>query len=100
MAQLVVIDDGLILTLLNDTAFSAQIPCLYNKKEIFRAAAGGCGACARKRQERQRREMATIKMCLAGMGADKKTELKKRLDADQARIMYVDASGKVVQVTF
>jgi len=100
MAQLVVIDDGLIMSLMNDNEFSAKIPCLLNKKEIFRAAAGGCGACARKREDRQRREMASIKMCLAGMSTDKKAELKARLDAEQARILYVDAGGKVVQVTF
>jgi hypothetical protein len=100
MAQLVVIDDGLILSLLNDTAFAAQIPCLYNKKEIFRTGAGGCGACARKRQERQRKEMATIKMCLAGMGADKKEALKQKLNAEQIRVMYVNSAGQVVQHNF
>lgn len=101
MAQLVVIDDGLILSLLTDDAFAASIPCLYNKKEIFRTGANtGCGACARKRQDRQRKEMATIKMCLAGMSADKKESLKKKLNAEQARIMYANAGGQVVQVTF
>lgn len=100
MAQLVVVDDGLILSLLNDNEFSAKIPCLLNKKEIFRAAAGGCGSCARKRQDRQKREMATIKMCLAGMSVEKKAELKTKLNADQVRILYIDASGKVVQLTF
>ena len=100
MAQLVVVDDGLIMSLLQDNEFAAQIPCLYNKKEIFRAAAGGCGACARKKHDRQRREMATIKMCLAGMSADKKEVLKKKLNAEQVRIMYVNGGGQVVQLTF
>ena len=100
MAQLVVIDDGLILSLLNDNEFVAKIPCLYNKKEIFRTAAGGCGTCARKREERQRKEMATIKMCIAGMSSDKKNELKKKLNAEQLRIVYVNGGGQVVQLNF
>ncbi|NDD52288.1 hypothetical protein EBZ39_00150 [bacterium] len=100
MAQLAVVDDGLILSLMNDTEFAASIPCLYNKREIFRSAAGGCGACARKRQDRQRKEMATIKMCLAGMSTEKKNALKKKLNAEQVRIMYVNAAGQVVQLTF
>lgn len=98
--QLVVVDDGLILSLLQDNEFATQIPCLYNKKEIFRTSSGGCGACARKKQERQRKEMATIKMCLAGMSAEKKEALKKKLNAEQIRIMYVNAGGQVVQLTF
>lgn len=100
MAQLVVVDDGLILSLLQDNAFTATIPCLYNKREIFRTTSGGCGPCARKKQDRQRKEMATIKMCLAGMGADKKEALKKKLNAEQIRIMYVNAGGQVVQHNF
>lgn len=98
--QLVVVDDGLILSLLQDSTFAATIPCLYNKREIFKTGAGGCGACARKRQDRQRKEMATIKMCLAGMSAEKKDTLKKKLNAEQVRIMYVNAGGQVVQLTF
>lgn len=100
MAQLVVVDDGLILSLLNDDTFAAKIPCLYNKKEIFRGGNTGCGPCAKKKQDRQRKEMSTIKMCLAGMSPDKKDELKKRLNAEQVRIMYVNAGGQVVQLTF
>lgn len=100
MAQLVVLDDGVILSLLNDNEFSAKIPCLYNKKEIFRKTSVGCGACARKRQDRQRKEMATIKMCISGMSADKKEELKKKLNAEQVRILYVNAAEQVVQLTF
>jgi len=100
MAQPVVIDDGIILSLLQDDVFAAKIPCLYNKKEIFKTSVGGCGSCARKKQDRQRKEMATIKMCLAGMSAEKKAELKKKLNAEQARILYVDAAGRVVQLNF
>lgn len=100
MAQIAVIDDGLILSLLRDDAFAAKIPCLFNKKEIFKTNMSGCGACAQKRQERQRKEMATIKTCLANMSPDKKEELKKKLNAEQIRILYVNASGQVVQITF
>ena len=100
MTQLVVVDDSLLLSLMQDNVFAAKIPCLYNKKEIFRSAAGGCGSCAQKRQARQKHEMAAIKMCLAGMSPEKKAEFKQRLNAEQARIVYVDAAGKIVQMTF
>lgn len=100
MRPLVVIDDGIIFSLLNDAAFAASIPCLQNKKEIFATSLSSCGSCARKRQERQKKEMTTIKACLAGMSTEKKNELKKRLNAQQARILYVNNANQVVQLTF
>lgn len=100
MRPLVVIDDGIILALLNDVSFAASVPCLQNKKEIFTSSMSGCGACARKRQERQKKEMTTIKTCIAGMSTEKKNELKKKLDAQQLRIVYVNGANQVVQLTF
>ena len=100
MRALVVIDDGLIMSLLNDTKLSAQIPCLYNKREMFRTSAGGCGSCARKKLEKQRKELSTIKTCLGNLAPDKKQILKTHLGADQVRIFYVDGAGKTVQLTF
>lgn len=101
MASLVVLDDSMIMSMLNNSAFSTQFPCLFNKRDIFKsAAAAGCGMCAKKRQERQRKEMATLKTCLAGMGPEKKAALKKMLEADQLRIVYTNLAGQVVQLTF
>jgi hypothetical protein len=99
MTQLVVIDDSTILSLMQDNSLAAQIPCLYNKKDIFRAGTG-CGACARKKQAKQRSEMSKIKMCLAGLSVEKKNLLRQKLNAEQVRIFYVDAGGKTVQLTF
>jgi hypothetical protein len=99
MTQLVVIDDSTILSLMQDNSLSAQIPCLYNKKDIFKTGTG-CGACARKKQARQRSEMSKIKMCLAGLSVEKKNLLRQKLNAEQVRIFYVDAGGKTVQLTF
>lgn len=100
MRDLVVLEDSTILTMISDTQYSSKIPCLANKKDVFRTSAGGCGTCARKRQEKQRYEMARIKSCLAALSAEKKMELKKLLDADKVRVVFVNTSGKVVQLTF
>jgi hypothetical protein len=100
MNQLVVIDDSLILSLTQDNSFAAQIPCLYNKKDVFKTGLSGCGACARKKQAQQRSEMSKIKICLAGLSVEKRALLKQKLNAEQVRIFYVDATGKTVQLTF
>jgi len=99
MVELVVIEDSTILSMLHDAKF-ADIPCLMNKRDIFNTARGGCGTCARKQQERQRTEMAKIKSCLAGMSSQKKADLKQLIGAEKVRIVYVNASNKVVQLTF
>jgi len=99
MAEFVVIDDSTILSMLHDAKF-ADIPCLVNKRDIFNTVRGGCGTCARKRQERQRSEMAKIKACLAGMSSQKKTEFKQLIGAEKVRIVYANANNQVVQLTF
>lgn len=100
MAGLVVIEDSTIYSLVQDAKFSEVIPCLANKRDIFSVTRSGCGTCAKKRQEKQRTEMAKIKTCLAGMSNDKKIEFKKLLGAEQVRVIFINASGQVVQLTF
>ncbi len=99
-SDLVIIEDSTILSMLNDVKYTSTIPCLYNKLEIFRQGTTGCGACARKRQDRQRTEMAKIKTCLAALSNEKKAELKALLGASKLRVTYVNASGQVVALTF
>jgi hypothetical protein len=99
MTELVVIEDSTIFSMLHDAKF-ADIPCFVNKRDIFNTSRASCGSCARKRQENQRSEMAKIKSCLAGMSSQKKAEFKKLVDAEKVRIVYVNASNQVVQLTF
>lgn len=100
MNDLVVIEDSTILTMLADQKFASVIPCFFNKQEVFRNGPVSCGACARKRQQRQRTEMAKIKSCLAAMTADKKVLLKQLLDAKKVRVTFVKPGGEIVQLTF
>jgi hypothetical protein len=98
--DLVTIEDSTIMSMLSDVKYTSAIPCLYNKLEIFRVGVTGCGACARKRQARQRTEMAKIKSCLAALSNEKKAELKQLLGAAKLRVTYVNAGGQVVALTF
>lgn len=100
MAQIVTIDDSTIMSMLNNKSLTEAIPCLTNRKNVFTNNGGGCGSCARKRQQKQREEMVKIKTCLASMSPEKKTVLKQRLNAQQLRIVYVNSAGQTVQMTF
>jgi hypothetical protein len=95
-----IIEDSTIYSMLQDSKFADVIPCFMNKRDLFNTARSGCGTCAKKRQEKQRSEMAKIKSCLAGMSSEKKAEFKKLLDAEKVRIIYVNSGGQVVQLTF
>lgn len=100
MAELVTIEDSTVLTMVNNKDFAQAIPCLFNKAPIFRNSTGGCGACARKRQQRVRDELAKIKSCLAALSPDKKNKLKQLLGANKVRVVYTRPGGEVVQLTF
>ena len=100
MAQVVVVEDSTILSMLNNASLVEAIPCLANRKNVFTNSGGGCGSCARKRQQKQREELVKIKTCLAAMSPEKKTLLKQRLNAQQLKIVYVNSAGQTVQMTF
>lgn len=100
MRDLVVIEDSTIFSMLNDVAFNTTIPCLYGKKDIFTTSGGGCSSCSKKRQARKRQELANIKACLAGLSTEKRQELKTLFNAKQLRVVYTNAAGQTVQLTF
>lgn len=100
MAELVVLEDSTILTMINDQKFAQAIPCLFNKAVIFGDGGGSCGACRRKREQRMRDEMARIKSCLGSLDVNKKNELKTLLGAKKVRVVFTRPGGEVVQLTF
>jgi hypothetical protein len=101
MAKTVVIEDGTIFRMINDDKLAAQIPCVYGKKALFKnTGSAGCGACARKRMAQKQNGMTQIKVCLTGLSLEKRQILKDWLGADEARVVYTNAAGKVVQVNF
>lgn len=100
MRSLVTIEDSTIFSMLNDPAFNTTIPCLFGKQGVFKSPTGGCGSCQKKKQENRRQELSRIKACLAGLGDDKRRLLKQLFDAEKIRIVYGNAAGQVVRITF
>jgi len=100
MSELVVIEDSTIITMARDGRFVNAIPCLTSKSDALKTYGGGCGACARKRQQKQRAELARIKACLAALSPEKKLEFKQLLGAKKVRVVYARPDGEIVQLTF
>lgn len=101
MSSVAVIEDGTIFRMVSDRTLTADIPCLAGKAEVFRVqSAGGCSPCAQKRATKKRAELNKIKTCLAGLSPEKRNILKLWLGVDNARVLYVNNAGQVVQVNF
>lgn len=100
MNRVVTISDSTIMQLVADAALASAIPCFMGKKDIFQSKATGCGMCQKKREQKIRKELATIKTCIAGLSAEAKLKIKQKLNADEVRIVYTNLAGKVVQLTF
>jgi hypothetical protein len=100
MQEFVVIEDSTIAAMVNDSRFSAAIPCLFNQKAAIAPATSGCGSCARRRAEAQRAALKNIKECLTGLSEEKKAELKALLDTKQVKITLTSTTGQIRQVTF
>lgn len=101
MSNVAVIEDATVFRMINDDKLSASIPCLYGKKAIFRNLnSGGCGSCARKRTANKRGDINQIKTCLSGLSVEKRAELKNWLGVENARVVYTNTAGQVVQVNF
>lgn len=96
----VVIDDGIVFSLIMNENAAKEIPCLLGKKMLFQPQARGCSACAAKKEAARRNTMRQLKMCLAALSPEKRTALKKILHAETATIIYVDAANKTVRVDF
>lgn len=100
MATVVVIEDSTIASLIMNQTIADAIPCLTNKRGLLGGSSGGCGSCARKRQQKVREEYAKIKSCLAALSPEKKAELKKYLNAEQIKVVFTNPTGKTMQMTF
>jgi hypothetical protein len=59
----------------------------------------GCGGCGRAGQARAT-ALTSAKQTIAGMGSDKKRQLKRLLNAEQVRVTYKNSGGQIINLTF
>lgn len=100
MHDIVVIEDSTIMSMVKNEAFTSAFPCLQGQASILEPANTGCGMCARRRQEAQRRALAGIKTCLGGLDSAGQQKLKELLNTQQIKVIFTSATGQVSSVTF
>lgn len=96
--KLVVIEDGILVTMANSPQFLTEFPFLKSLA-TYRAPAGGCGSCGGKNNGQKAVVFTAAKQAIAGMGDDKKRTLKRLLNTELVRITYRNGE-KVIQHNF
>lgn len=97
--KLIVIESGLIAGMARDARFLKEFQFLGSIAKA-QPKKKGCGACARAAGETAAL-YAAAKRTIAGLDSDKKRKLKDMLNAEKARVTYVNpGSKKVIELTF
>jgi hypothetical protein len=103
-SKLVIIDDGMVINILNDPKVSGQIQAVKIAVDNARAKVGnvrkgGCRPCQAKARNIAVNLMS-VKKAIAQLSDADKTKLKNIMNTEQARIVYTNDSGKIIQLTF
>lgn len=95
LRKLVILEEGMIIGLANNSSFITAFPFLSPLKKLTSARAGGCGKCGTAAKQRGQL-MQSAKMAIIGLGADKKKQMKRLLNAEKIQIRY--RAGEDVKV--
>mgnify|MGYP000388041806 CR=1 FL=1 len=103
-SKLVIIDDGMVINILNDPKVSSQIQAVKiavdnARARVGNARKGGCRPCQAKARNIAVNLMS-VKKAIAQLSDADKAKLKNIMNAEQARIVYTNDSGKIIQLTF
>jgi len=98
MQELVIIENSTVAAMLADPKIVSQVPCLQNINKAS-AKKSGCSKCGRKNSVKAA-EYTGIKNCIAGMSSNNKRAIKKILNANKVRIVYLNNSGRIIKLTF
>lgn len=95
--KLVMIEEGTLISLSLNAAILKEFPFLGTIGAKTKPR--GCGSCGRAAAARSA-VFGDIKRQIASMADDRKRRLKELLHAEKARILYRNASGRAVELTF
>ena len=100
---LLVLEDAVVTAMIGDANYRAAFPFLAKAAEERSADAAGCRTCGRKRAAARKREvdrLNRVKQAIAGMPSSRKLELKRMLDSERLRVIYVSTAGVRQSLTF
>jgi len=97
LRKLVIIEENLLLSMANNPVLVKEFDFL---KPLVgqQAARQGCGGCGNATPQRAT-VLTAAKQAIANMGDDRKRQLKKLLNAKQARVTY-KMGNRIIERTF
>lgn len=93
--KLVVIEEGTLTSMSLNKAYVDEFPFLAGL-----ASAARRGHCRCKGDDARAEAYSKARQHVAGLDSVKKQRLKQMLNTEQARINFVNGSGKPIQLTF
>jgi len=101
--NLLVVDDGMLNSMMNDPRYLAAFPCLAAGQRQLDAgvSAPGCGRCGKKGKNDVRRDvLLSVRNCITGMAPQQRAEFKRLANARQVRFMQPRRGGGITRITF
>ena len=99
MRDLIVLDDGLLLSMLSNQQFISQISCVAAAATAAQRASADCHTCSGVKAQQAASRLDSLKHCLLTLSGDQKNTLRRLLDARQLRLSR-RVGKKLVQYTF
>lgn len=98
--KLVQIEDGIITGLAGRADIVKEFPFLglVSRKLNSRPKRPGCGKCSDRSAKGA--VYGEVKRAIAGLDSEKKNRLKKLLNTRKIRVLYLNKSRKLVELTF
>ena len=98
--KLLYIDDNVLTSLGNNNVFLRDFPFLRLVRSANKGKSG-CGGCGSGASNKKRAEVyQAVKRNISQLSAGKKNRLKELLKTKQIRVVYRNAGGKTIQLTF
>ncbi len=95
---LMIVADGVLLSMANNLAFRRQFPFLNSLYEANKRHGRSCGGCGKKSTGPD--VYAQAKQALASMTPAKQHQFKTMLNAEKILVRWLDGTGNRREVTF
>ena len=99
---LLIIEDAVINSLLQNAAITNEFPFLRTAADRKTSASrgGGCGRCQKRKNRNNAVDYAVIKEGIGSLPKSRKARLKEILQADKIRVYYTNTQNQKVKLTF
>lgn len=103
--NLLVIDDRMLKSMMEDPRYLAAFPCLATGRRQLDTnvarAPKDCGRCGKKTKADVRADVIlSVRSCITGMSLQQRNEFKRLANAKQVRVLRTNPKGGTVRITF